>query len=178
MSGRPPYTVEQVSRQLGLSEGVVRRVSNSLQLPSLFYPEEKGKPRLMLYSDLEVDILQRVQALLVEGYSIEEARQSLKDLLALSQYQSALPPEEAMGLVNYDDDGMKATLAQTSLAQYRAAQAPKKPVFQAMMSRISRALPGGEMSTASPFVPGKVHPGWVSPANSWMSPVFQDVKKH
>jgi hypothetical protein len=176
MPDKPPYTLEQVSRQLGLSEAVVRRVSSSLHLPVLFYPAEPGKPKLMLYSDLEVDILKRVQALLIEGYSIEEAQASLKDLLTLSHHQPELLKDGVLGLVDYEDDGMKARLAQSSLAQYRAAQVPKKPVFQSMMDRVAKAA-SIPVKSAPPFGSTRLTPGWVAPANSWMSPAFQISQK-
>lgn len=155
------FTLDQVARQMNLSEGVVSRLAQYFQLPAAYFRAPAGQPRLMLFLPDEVDQLRKAQQLLVSGMTLAE----IKTLLDEERYAASVDKagqvfeadewdedDDLEDLAEYDQsERMKEQLAHLTFQQYRLKNHAQKPPFkvlaQALASKgedktpVNRSLP-------------------------------------
>ncbi len=176
-------TLEQVARDLDLSESVVLRLAQYFDVPRKYYKAPSGQPRLMLFSPQEVDILRQTKASLLAGRSLPEIKQSLAHALIYLDRPEVLEPlsprsasaghpaeetsEEELPLIEYEQDhALKQYLAQETFRQYRHNnEAPEAP-FQ----RLAQALKKEPTLQAFESMPTKSSLGYVSPPSTTIFP--------
>jgi hypothetical protein len=150
------FTLDQVAKQLDLSEGVVNRLAQYFNMPKSYYQAVAGQPRLMLFYAYEVDALKEIQQLLVTGRTLAE----IKNMRVVEEQASIASNEQSVflteaqiedlpELMEYDQsDAMKEQLADLSFQQYRQNNSPQKAPFKQLAETLTspRSI-GDETST-------------------------------
>jgi DNA-binding transcriptional MerR regulator len=142
------YTLEQAAKQMDLSEVAVKRLSQYFQIPQSYYQAPQGQPRIFLYGQAEVMLLQKIQESLLAGHSLNEIKQIIQPELTtmrqVSLHSQVLPhtPHPEDDLAEYEDDKqLKAHLADLTFKQYRQNVGVSKPPFESLVKKIQHHDP-------------------------------------
>jgi len=130
------YTLDQVSRELGLSVGVVRQLARQFHMPRNYYHPIPGQPRLMLFDAAEAAVLEHVQTLLAAGQPLDEVKAWFQSV-SNEHLQVKETPAEDEDMVVYDrHETLNKHLAQSTFAHYRRQTQPRKHTMAAILKRL------------------------------------------
>jgi len=138
------YTLDQVSRELGLSVGVVRQLARQFHMPRNYYHPIPGQPRLMLFDAAEAAILEHIQTLLASGQPLEEVKVWFKQYT--EEPQDIPLPQDALSRVEqlsedkimaYDQpETLNKHLAESTFDHYRMKTQPRKHTMATLLKRL------------------------------------------
>lgn len=151
-------TLDQVARQLNLSEVIVKRLSQYFRIPQSYYQPQAGYPKLMLFHPQEVSLLAKIHQYVVAGIPLNQIRQTLieketplprtapqtNDVESTVTLLTQAPmAEENCDLLEYEEDsGMKEHLAQATFKQYLHNTAPRKAPLKALVQTLKSPSQG------------------------------------